>query len=94
MGVCLSGQRNSKALCTGGKGESDRCGWGLRAGCIRKGLGGHWRGMQDLEQKEMIQSDSCFSRIILASVLRLKEEQGGSRLGRAVTEASVNSGRR
>lgn len=43
----------------------------------------------------MIQSDCCLSRIILASVLRLKEEPGRSRKGGAVKETSVkNSGRR
>lgn len=39
------GQRSNEALCAGGKGKSDRRGLGVGAGCIRKGLGGHWRGL-------------------------------------------------
>lgn len=39
------GQRSNEPFCAAGKGKSDRRGLGVGAGCIRKGLGGHSRGL-------------------------------------------------
>lgn len=67
-------------------------------GRLPLGRWGTWRPLKShgrIWNRRMIQSDCCLSSIILASVLRLKEEPGRSRKGRTVKETSVkNSGRR